>query len=252
MNLNDKVKTYWEAGPCGTEDDNLKNLTPLSKPWFEAIERIRYEKEPMIHEAAQFTRYKGKRVLEVGVGAGTDHLQWARSGADLYGVDLTDAAIETTKKRLALYDLHSNLQRIDAEQLPFEDSFFDVVYSWGVIHHSEKPQKIVKEIHRILKPSGEVIAMFYSKASVRVWKYWVKHALLKGKFQSPATVMWNHMESIGTKCYYKKELRQMFSSFSSVEIKKAITPYDLTYIPKALRNLIPEDLGFFMIVKAKK
>jgi 2-polyprenyl-3-methyl-5-hydroxy-6-metoxy-1,4-benzoquinol methylase len=72
---------------------------------------------------------------EVGVGAGTDHLQWARAGALCHGVDLTDAAIETTRARLAHYGFTSELRRVDAETLPFPDDTFDVVWSWGVIHH---------------------------------------------------------------------------------------------------------------------
>ncbi len=248
-----RVKTYWEAGPCGTEDPRLQGLEVNSREWFEKIEDIRYFQEPMIFSAAQFTRHRGKKVLEIGVGAGSDHLQWARAGADLHGVDLTEAAVQTTTKRLAYYDLQSKLQTVNAETIPFPDKHFDVVYSWGVIHHSENPATIVKEISRILKPGGTAITMFYSKHSVRTWKYWVRHALLKGKFHwGIKDVMWNHMESEGTQCYTVNELKKIFGDFSEVEVRKYMTPYDLTWIPSFLRNLLPDSFGFFSVIHAKR
>lgn len=247
------VKSYWEAGPCGTEDPRLKGLEVESKPWFEAIEDIRYRQEPMIFSAAQFTRHRGKKVLEIGVGAGSDHLQWARAGVDLYGVDLTEAAITTTKKRLSEYGLSSKLQTTNAERLPFDDGSFDVVYSWGVIHHSESPPAIVNEVFRVLRPGGLAITMFYSKHSVRTWKYWVKHALLKGKFHwGIKEVMWNHMESEGTRCYTPTELQEIFSAFKSVEIYKELTPYDLTWVPRFIHKIIPNVFGFFTVIRAIK
>src|SRR6185295_8564705 len=169
MTLNEQVRQFWESEVCGTNPDLIGNAPTRSREWFESVEQHRYKAEPYIREVAQFSRAKGKRLLEVGVGAGTDHLQWARAGADCYGVDLTDAAIDTTRERLALYDLSSNLQRVDAEHLPFEDNSFDFVYSWGVIHHSEKPEAIIAEIHRILKPGGMFIGMMYHRPALASW-----------------------------------------------------------------------------------
>jgi len=139
MALNDEVRSYWEQEACGTPEIVVGKFEKFSREWFEQVENHRYQVEPFIHSVAQFHRYQSKRILEVGVGAGTDHLQWARAGAECYGVDLTDEAIETTQRRLETYKFHSNLKRINAEVLPFEDNFFDVVYSWGVIHHTEHP-----------------------------------------------------------------------------------------------------------------
>ena len=144
--LNDKVCDFWEKEACGTSSSVVKENKKFSKDYFEAIEKSRYSYEPFIHSIAQFSRHKGKKVLEIGVGAGTDHLQWARVGTELYGLDLTEKAISTTQKRLNLYGEKSNLIIHDAESLPFENNKFDIVYSWGVIHHSEHPEKIFKEI----------------------------------------------------------------------------------------------------------
>lgn len=255
--LNDEVQAYWEGGngygPCGTDAEIVGEHKKFSKEWFEAVETHRYEVEPFIHSIAQFTRHRGKKILEIGVGAGTDHLQWARAGADLYGVDLTEAAIETTRKRLEIYGLSSNLKRIDAEILPFEDGYFDVVYSWGVIHHSEHPENIIKEIHRILKPGGAFHGMFYQRPSLTTLRVWIKHALLKGRmFRSFKDVLYHHVESIGTKAYTKKELRAMFDAFPEVEITPLLTIGDIHKFPHWLRNMLPNSIGWFLGIRAVK
>lgn len=118
MELNEVVRDYWEKQTCGTGKAVVSGITPGTREWYEAIEEHRYRMEPFIHSVAQFTRYHGKVLLEVGVGAGTDHLQWARAGAICHGVDLTEAAVETTSRRFGLYGFRTELKHIDAETLP--------------------------------------------------------------------------------------------------------------------------------------
>jgi ubiquinone/menaquinone biosynthesis C-methylase UbiE len=149
--------------------------------------------------------------------------------------------------------LQSNLQRIDAEILPFEDESFVVVYSWGVIHHSEKPERIIAEIKRVLKPGGVFIGMLYNRHSLVVLKLWVKYGLLKGKpFRSFADLVWNHMESVGTKAYTVPELTSLFSSFREVTAKPVMTIYDTGKIPSALLRLFSERWGWFVALKVIK
>jgi ubiquinone/menaquinone biosynthesis C-methylase UbiE len=203
--------------------------------------------EPFIHSIAQFTRYHGKRLLEVGVGAGTDHLQWARAGAICHGVDLTAAAIETTRRRLELYGQRSELKHIDAETLPYPDATFDVVYSWGVIHHSERPEAIIAEIHRVLKPGGRFIGMMYGRHSVVTLKLWFRHALLRVRpWRSFSDVIWHHMESIGTKAYTRNELARMMSAFRIVELIPTIAHYDRIWLPHWLTQFFPDNWGWYI------
>jgi SAM-dependent methyltransferase len=123
-------------------------------------------------------------------------LQWARAGLECYGVDLTDAAIEVTTQRFAAEGLTSVLQRVDAETLPFPDGHFDMVYSWGVIHHSDEPQRIVAEIRRVLKPDGEFIGMFYGRYSPTVLRLWLVNALARARpWRTLSDVVWHHMEN---------------------------------------------------------
>jgi len=253
LKLNDEVRSFWEQGPCGSGSTIVGQLQPLSREWFEQIENHRYQVEPFIHSVAQFTRHHGKKILEVGVGAGTDHLQWARAGAQCFGVDLTQAAIDTTKARFAIYGFESELQRLDAETLPFPDNTFDIVYSWGVIHHSERPDLIIDEIMRVLKPGGKFIGMLYGRRSPLVFKFWVKHALLKGKpWLSFADVVWDKVESVGTKSYTVPELQALFSKFSDFEAIPLITTYDTDHWPKWLSKFFPDSWGWFIGVRTTK
>ena len=253
MSLNKAVQNYWNKEPCGTNKHIVGELKKNTPEWFHRFEQHRYTVEPIIHSIAQFTRYHGKKILEVGVGAGTDHLQWARAGAECYGVDLTDAAIEITKAHLALYDFESNLQQVDAEKIPYEDNSFDVVYSWGVIHHSEQPSQIINEIHRVLKPRGEFIGMMYNRRSLVSLIFWVKYGLLKGKpWRSYSDILWHHMESLGTKAYTPSELKQLFNSFNQISIERHITVYDKDKSPRWLSKYYPNHWGWFSSIKAIK
>jgi ubiquinone/menaquinone biosynthesis C-methylase UbiE len=253
MTLNTEVRNYWEQEPCGTDKPVVGERAPLSREWFDQVEQFRYSVEPFIHAVAQFTRHRGKRILEVGVGAGTDHAQWARAGCECYGVDLTDAAIETTRAKLQLEGLSSTLQRLDAETLPFADAFFDVVYSWGVIHHSEHADRILAEIHRVLRPGGTFIGMLYGRHSVTALHFWIRHALRAGRpLRSLRDVIWNHCESIGTKAYTAREVRDLFAAFSATEITPLLTINDTAGFPKWVTQYFPARWGWFLAIRARK
>jgi ubiquinone/menaquinone biosynthesis C-methylase UbiE len=250
--LNQEVRGFWEQAPCGTTAEIVGELPKLTREWFERVETHRYAVEPYIHSAAQFTRHHGKMILEVGVGAGTDHLQWARAGAICHGVDLTQAAIDTTRARLDMYGFKSQLTRLDAEQgLPYPDETFDLVYSWGVIHHSEKPETILAEIRRVLRPGGAFIGMMYGRHSLVAAKLWFKHGLFEGKpWLSFRHMLWNHVESVGTKGYTVRELKAMFSQFRSCAAEPIITVYDTRLFPKWISGMFPNRWGWFIILRA--
>jgi 2-polyprenyl-3-methyl-5-hydroxy-6-metoxy-1,4-benzoquinol methylase len=249
--LNQHVRAYWEQEACGTDLRIVGDAQPLSREWFDRVERFRYAREPYIHAAAQFTRWAGRDVLEIGVGAGTDHLQFARAGARVVGVDLTDMAIETTRHHLGLYGTSSDLHRVDAEKLPFDAESFDLVYSWGVIHHAAFPQRVIDEVQRVLRPGGEFVGMFYARHSLLVLRMWIAHALRTGKpWRSFADVVWHNMESIGTKAYTEAELRGLFKGFASCGTTPVVTPYDLDRLPTWLGNLLPPKVGWNIIVHA--
>jgi 2-polyprenyl-3-methyl-5-hydroxy-6-metoxy-1,4-benzoquinol methylase len=113
--LNHRVRRYWDREPCGTGPAITQQFEPRSSQWFEQVVAHRYSIEPHIPSFAEFGRFKGARVLEIGVGAGADHLQWAKAGAECHGVDLSPISLETTRIHLALHGHASKLQCLDAE-----------------------------------------------------------------------------------------------------------------------------------------
>src|SRR3990172_12923966 len=167
------VRQYWEEASCG-EKLYLKDLS--MKDYLHQAE-IRYRLEPFILDFAEFDKYRGKKVLEIGVGLGTDHQRFAEAGADLYGIDLTKRSIGHVRYRFQVMGLSSNLSVGDAENLDFSDDMFDLVYSWGVIHHSPDTAKAAKEIMRVLKAGGEFKVMVYHKYSLIGYMLWLRYAL---------------------------------------------------------------------------
>src|SRR5947209_19432001 len=157
-----RVRAFWQAHPCGTKFSDAEVGT---REFFERIEAHRYAKEWHIPDAADFTGARGLRVLEIGCGLGTDGAQFAKAGAIYTGVDLTDAAVDLARKRFELFELRGCFRTADAENLDFEDESFDLVYSHGVLHHTPDTERAVKEIHRVLRPSGRAIVMLYHRGS---------------------------------------------------------------------------------------
>src|SRR4051812_18969980 len=137
-----EVHDYWNQQSCGTQ---VARSEKFSRDYFEEIERFRYFDQPFIHSFAQFSRYHGKKVLEVGFGAGTDFVQWLRAGARASGIDLTPEALDNLSHRIQAYSLPAPEQIMvgDAENLSFESDSFDLGYSFGVLHHSPDTQKAI-------------------------------------------------------------------------------------------------------------
>jgi ubiquinone/menaquinone biosynthesis C-methylase UbiE len=219
------VRQFWNRAACG-EELYLKQGATCESFAHQAHER--YALEPYICPFAEFQSARGKKVLEIGVGLGADHQRWAEYADELHGVDLTDRAVEHTRRRLALFGLDSNLQVGDAENLPYEDDYFDIVYSWGVIHHSPNTEFAIREIYRVLKPNGVAKVMIYHTPSVVGYMLWVRYALLRLKpWLTLRDVYANYLESPGTKAYSVTEAAQMFNAFRNVKIQTVLTHGDL-------------------------
>jgi ubiquinone/menaquinone biosynthesis C-methylase UbiE len=221
------VHDYWQAQPCGT---NVAESQPGSREYYDEIEKLRYRQEPFIHNFAAFPRWDGKRVLEIGVGAGTDFINFARAGAVLTGIDLTPAAVEHARERLALEDLDAEVLVANAESMPFQDASFDLVYSWGVIHHAPNPPQVVREVRRLLAPGGQARIMLYGRHSWNAYRLWLRNALAAGRpTRSLSDVIANHVESEGTAAYTRNEIKLLFEAagFVNVAVQGFLTPYDL-------------------------
>ena len=209
--LKQQVHAFWNAQSCDTQ---VAKAETFSKQYFEEIEAFRYFDQPFIHSFAQFTRFHGQRVLEVGFGAGTDFIQWLRAGAIATGVDLTEEALRNLSRRVEVYGLPApeSIGIADAENLPFPDSSFDLGYSFGVLHHTPDTEKAIREVVRVVRPGGEIKLMLYNRRSIYVFNRWVKYALMRGRpWKTLRWILCHHVESAGTKGYTRRELRGLFN-----------------------------------------
>ena len=265
--LKAEVREFWEDAACG---ERLL-LPKLDRGGFsnQAIER--YRLEPYIFKFAQFDLWRGKRVLEIGVGLGADHQRFVEAGARITGVDLTSRAIALTRERFTAFSLNSDLMVGDAEELSLPDNEFDLVYSWGVIHHSPNTERVIEQILRVLRPGGVVRVMIYSKWSLVGLMLWLRYALLPLSLATSMREIYaKHLESPGTKAYSIAEARQLFERFSDVTITTVLSHGDLLSsnagqrhsgpLLTAMRQVWPrwfilrflQSRGLFMMIEARK
>jgi SAM-dependent methyltransferase len=267
MTSKERVREFWQDSPCGEK----LYLTKLDRNGFRQQSEDRYALEPFIFPFADFQAAKGKRVLEIGVGLGADHQCFAEAGAVLSGIDLTPRAIEITSRRFETFSLRSDLRVGDAEELEFPDKSFDIVYSWGVIHHSPNTERAVAEIFRVLKPGGIAKIMIYNRHSLVGFMLWLRYGLARGRpLVSLGQIYANHLESPGTKAYSESETRCLFRQFDNVVIRIELGHGDLLtskagqrhngIILTVARKLWPRWLlsklcrrnGLFMMIQARK
>ena len=177
---------------------------------------------------------RGKKVLEVGPGAGGHSALFARHGAVMTSLDLTRARAQSTNAKFKLMgELAKGCIALqgDAENLPFDDGTFDIVYSNGVLHHTLDTEKALDEVYRVLKPGGRAVIMLYCKNS---WHYWFNMflcvGLLKGKAFGDADWLGKATEWGGknqqtvanpiTRCYTKMGIRKLFRRFQDLTLRK--------------------------------
>jgi SAM-dependent methyltransferase len=224
MSLKSQVNEFWNNASCGED----LYLTGDSKLDYKNQSNERYRLEPFILPFADFPFSAQKRVLEIGVGLGADHQYFAEAGADLYGIDLTERAINHTAKRLQLFGLKSQLAVGDAENLQFEDRSFDIVYSWGVLHHSPDTAQAIQEVFRVLKKGGIAKVMIYHKWSMVGLMLWLRYAIFLGRpWRRLDYIYANYLESPGTKAYSRHEAQKLFASFIDVKISTPLSHGDL-------------------------
>ena len=230
--------------------------------------RARYQLEPFIFDFADFPSANGVKVLEIGVGLGADYLQWLKSGAQARGVDLSTASIERARYRCHAAGFKPDLRVADAEQLPFPENSFDLVYSYGVMHHSPNTQQCVREALRVLKPGGTAKIMIYHHPSITGVMLWLRYGISGRK--SLRQCVFDHLESPGTKTYTRDEARQLMDGFRDVKLRVEFSPGDLllhepssrfqspfyrlvwNFFPRFLVRRLGRRWGLFLLITATK
>lgn len=262
-----RAVAQWSKHPIGTQGVAHPEG---SKQFFDAIAKHRYEVyAPWLKSTFGFEQYKGKRVLEIGTGTGTDHVELAKAGAILSGVDITPKSIALTKKNLVVNGYSSELRLGDAERLPFADDSFDAVFSIGVLHHTPNIQQAVNEIHRVLRPGGKASIAVYHKNSLFYWLgIIILNRILRGKFltrtleEQLSEVEFGGAESRPlVRVLTRKEMRELFGNFRHVHMftrHGGVTPG--TRLSKVLNigpikkifDFLSRRFGWYLIVEAVK
>ena len=177
----DQVEDFWNRRPC-----NIRHSPkPVgSREYFDEVDARRYFVEPHILRFAQFERWRGKRVLEIGCGIGTDTTRFARAGADVTAVDLSNHSLEIARRRMEVYGIsdRAHFAAGSAEDLSrvVPPEHYDLIYSFGVIHHTPHPERVLDQIRRYTRPGSEVKIMVYHRHSWKV--FWVLATLGHGRF----------------------------------------------------------------------
>ena len=189
-----RVHQYWNQRPCNIRH-SARPLGTLE--YFNEVEERKYFVEPHIPAFADFPRWRGKRVLEIGCGIGTDTMNFARHGAHVTAVDLTEKSLEIARQRAAVFGLRDRIQfyAANAEQLdrvvPVEP--FDLVYSFGVIHHTPHPERVLEQMRRYMHAGSMLKLMVYHRYS---WKVlWLLLRSGKGQVWKTSELVAKHSEA---------------------------------------------------------
>jgi SAM-dependent methyltransferase len=160
------VREYWNRRPCNIRHSPSEVGT---REYFDEVEARKYFVEPHIPRFADFSRWRGKRVLEIGCGIGTDAINFARNGADYTAVELSAVSLELARRRFEVFGLTGRLLQGNGEEVDClaGPAAFDLVYSFGVIHHTPSPRAVVESARRVVAPEGELRIMLYA---ARSWK----------------------------------------------------------------------------------
>ena len=188
------VREYWDRRPCNIRHSPKQVGT---QEYFDEVEARKYFVEPHIPRFAEFERWRGKRVLEIGCGLGTDTINFARHGASVTAVELSKESLNLARKRTEVYGLQDKIQfyQGSAEELtsfvPVES--YDLVYSFGVIHHTPYPERVVEQARHYVRPGSTIKIMVYHRYSWKV--FWMLLTYGKGQFWRLPELVARHSEA---------------------------------------------------------
>lgn len=171
---------YDQRQKITAEPGSLDYFREIDNRFFGAVKHFMPWRKRPFDLLIDFESLAEKEVLEIGVGHGS-HAELIEPHCKSFtGIDLTETACQMTKRRLELLNLNTNIFQMDAERMSFLDHSFDFIWSWGVIHHSADTSRIIREMHRVLRPRGEAVVMVYHRS---FWKYYVDAGFVRGILQ---------------------------------------------------------------------
>lgn len=212
----EEVQKYWDSRPCNIRHSS-KEIG--SKEYYNDVEARKYLVEPHIPAFAEFDRWKGKKVLEIGCGIGTDTINFARSGAKVTALDYSEESLKIAKKRAEVFNLPIKFYHADAEQIskivPLDT--YDLIYSFGVIHHTPHPLRAIDEVKKYMDKNSEFKIMVYNRNSYKTWWIIIKYGF--GQFWKKDKLIAKYSEaqtgSPVTYSYTKKTIHNLLDGFST-------------------------------------
>jgi SAM-dependent methyltransferase len=197
------VRAYWNVR---IHDLEITRHPVGSAAFFADLDEYHFDKLHHLLRLVPFETSSGRRVLEVGCGAGTDLVRFARHGARVTGVDLAESAVALARANLTQQGLSADLVVADAEQLPLAGGVFDLVYAHGVVQYTADGRRLVAECRRVLRPGGQAIFQVYNRVS------WL-NALSK-----VMKVGLEHADAPALRLYSRAEFQALLAGFSRVTI----------------------------------
>ncbi len=249
------VRKYWDKSPC-----NIRHSpAPVgTREWADAVEARKYFVESHLPAFAEFEKWRGKKVLELGLGIATDAVNFARAGADYYGLELSKQSLDIASERFAVFGLRGKFFLWNAEDdiaqiLPGP---FDLVYSFGVLHHTPNPRRVLDAVHKLMTSDSELRLMLYAANS---WKA----AMIEAGLDQPEAQAGCPI----AKTYTHDEIRDLLHGFDILELRQThIFPYNVdkyrTYeyvkepwfaaMPPQMFNALERRFGWHTLIRAKK
>jgi SAM-dependent methyltransferase len=197
------VRRYWDTH---IHDLEISSQAPGSAGFFSDLDQYHFEKLHHLLRLVDFNAWRGRRVLDVGCGAGVEVVRFARGGARTFGVDLSEQAVTLTRQNLGHQQLTASLSVADGEALPFPDQAFDFVYAHGVVQYAADDRRVVSECHRVLRPGGTAVFQVYNRVS------WLN--LLSKVMKVPL----EHEDAPMLRRYSIGEFKALVGAFTAVDI----------------------------------
>jgi SAM-dependent methyltransferase len=200
---NARVRDYWNVH---IHDLEISRHAPGTAGFFRDLDEYHFEKLHHLPRLVDFAGFRGRRVLDVGCGAGVDLARFVRGGAAGVGVDLAGAAVRLAALNFAQQQLPAAFVEADGEALPFADAAFDLVYAHGVVQYTSNGPELVAECHRVLVPGGTAIFQAYNRIS---WLNALSKVMKVGLEHEDAPVL---------RKYSGREFASLLQGFKSVRL----------------------------------
>jgi ubiquinone/menaquinone biosynthesis C-methylase UbiE len=251
----DRVRSFWDSRPCNIRHSSQPVGT---KKYFDEVEARKYFVEPHIPKFADFTKWRDKQVLEIGCGIGTDAINFARNKALYTGVELSTESLRIAQQRFKIFDLNGTLLNGNAELIDelFPGRTFDLIYSFGVLHHTPDISKAFRAIRKLTNSGTTFKFMVYAKHS---WK----NALINAGLEQPEAQFGCPIANVYSDEGITELLADAGFKVTSI-IQDHIFPYNIdkyrnyefelepwfAEMSKAMRGALEQQLGWHLLITA--